>query len=300
LFAINDLIISYEANAAILRLANEEKVDPYGRKKMKSSVRIIMLAALAATCICSQAYAGAKAVVGGAFAVPLLDAKTAVGKDGLLRLIFDYNPSTGGSTYAGSALWIIDPNSTVVAAGNPSIPASVGSFYFSTKGGSPIFPVERSNTAMYPQADGNTTVIFYYGLGANPLLGVTSFGVWTYNSGGNLIAAANYGPYGGTRIFNLYFDDATGKIVVKWATGSGASRTYAGWVIDEFGTVVSATGYYGPFGPSSQIGKFRINASNQLIWPFSLPNGSGDYTTVIWTFNSGGSALVKAQSYGPF
>ena len=267
---------------------------------MKSSVRIIMLAALAATCMCGHAYAGAKAVIGGAFAVPLLDAKTAVGTDGLLRLIFDYNPSQGGTTYAGSALWIIDPNGSVVAAGNPTIPASVGSFYFSTKGGKPIFPFERSNTAMYPQADGNTTVIFYRGLGANPLLGVTSFGVWTYNSNGNLIAAANYGPFQNAIIFNLYFDDATGKIVVKWASNPGPNATYAGWVLNEFGAVSSATSFFGPFGQANQVGKFRVNASNQLIVPFSFPVDGGSYLTNIWTFNSNGSALVNAQTYGPF
>ena len=266
---------------------------------MKVSARITILAALAATGICGHAYAGAKAVIGGAFAVPLLDAKTAVGKDGLLRLIFDYNPSTGGHTYQGSALWIIDPNGGVLASGSPTIPASVGSFYFSTKGGSPIFPVERSNTAMYAQADGNTTVLFYYGLGANPLRGVTSFGVWTYNSGGNLIAAQQIGPYGNTAIFNLYFDDATGKIVVKWATGSGTSRTYAGWVLDEFGNVVVATSFFGPYGASSNVGKFRVNASNQLIVPFSFPV-TGGYLTNIWTFKSSGSAVANAQSYGPF
>ncbi len=59
----------------------------------------------------------------------------------------------GGKTYQGSALWIIDPNGSVVGASNPTIPASVGSFYFSTIGGKPIFPFERSNTAMYPQAE---------------------------------------------------------------------------------------------------------------------------------------------------
>lgn len=267
---------------------------------MKSSVRIIMLAALAATCICGHAYAGAKAVIGGAFAVPLLDAKTAVGKDGLLRLIFDYNPSQGGTTYAGSALWIINPNGSIVAAGNPTIPATVGSFYFSTQGGKPIFPFERSNTAMYPQADGNTTVLFYYAFGGNPLLGVNAFGVWTYNSSGNLIAGAKYGPFGNTAIFNLYFDDATGKIVVKWATNNSPNAAYAGWVLDEFGNVTSATNFFGPFGPTNQIGKFRVNASNQLIVPFSFPVSGGSYLTNIWTFNSNGSALVNAQSFGPF
>jgi hypothetical protein len=268
---------------------------------MKRSVRVVLLAAMAATCVCGHVYAGAKPVIGGAFAAPLLDAKTTVGKDGLLRVVFDYNPASGGaSTYSGSALWIIDPNGTLVAAGNPTIPASVGSFYFATKGGpTPIFPVERSNTAIFAQDDGNTTVLFYYGAGANPLLGVTSFGVWTYNSAGNLIAAASYGPFANVNIFNLYFD-STGKIVVKWAANRGPNASYAGWVLDKFGSITSATNFFGPFGPSNQIGKFRVNASNQLIWPFSLPTSGGAFTTVIWTFNSTGSTLVNAQTFGPF
>jgi hypothetical protein len=269
---------------------------------MKRSVRIMLLAAAAATCVCGHVYAGAKAVIGGAFAVPLLDAKTAVGKDGLLRVMFDYNPASGGaSTYSGSALWLIDPNgSSIVAAGSPTIPASVGAFLFTTKGGTiPIFPVERSNTALFAQPDGNTTVIFYYGAGANPLLGVTSFGVWTYNSSGNLIAGVGYGPFSNVVVENLYFD-STGKIVVKWAANRGPSATYAGWVLDEFGSITSATGYFGPFGSSNQIGKFRVNASNQLIVPFSFPTGGGAFNTAFWTFSSTGSALVNSQVYGPF
>jgi hypothetical protein len=282
--------------------AKEESIEKI--VKMKRSVRIMLLAAAAATCSCGHVYAGAKAVIGGAFAVPLLDAKTAVGKDGLLRLIFDYNPgSNGASTYSGSALWIIDPNgSSVVAAGSPTIPASVGAFYFVTKGGTkPIFQAERSNTALFAQPDGNTTVIFYYGAGANPLLGVTSFGVWTYNSGGNLITGATYGPFSNVEIENLYFDESTGKIVVKWAANRGPSATYAGWVLDEFGAITSATDYFGPFGPSNQIGKFRVNASNQLIVPFSFPVAGGTtFNTAFWTFNSTGSALANSQVYGPF
>jgi hypothetical protein len=142
-------------------------------------------------------------------------------------------------------------------------------------------------------------VIFYYGAGANPLLGVTSFGVWTYNSSGNLIAGIGYGPFSNVVIENLYFD-STGKIVVKWASNPGASATYAGWVLDEFGSITSFVNFFGPFGPASSIGKFRVNASNQLIVPFSFPAGSGTFKTAFWTFNSTGSALTNAQVYGPF
>ena len=254
----------------------------------------MLLAAAAATFICGHAYAGAKAVIGGAFASQLLDAKTAVGQDGILRLLFDINPSKGGFTYAGSTLWLIDPNGGVVAAGNPTIPASVGSFYFATKGGDPIFGVERSRTVLFAQADGNTTVLFFYGL---DLHGVTAFGTWTYNSGGSLIASAAYGPFGGVKAQNLYFDN-TGKIVVKYATNLIPPASYSAWVLDEFGTIISGTNYYGPFGPL--VGKIRINAQGQQIWPFSFQNPDGTYNTTIWTFNTTGSQLVNAQNYGPF
>ena len=94
-----------------------------------------MLAVLALSCICGyRAYAGARPVIGGIPSSSFFDAKTAVGGDGLLRLIFDYNPTnlitSPPSTYSGSALWIIDPNGSVVAAGSPTIPASVGSDVF--------------------------------------------------------------------------------------------------------------------------------------------------------------------------
>jgi hypothetical protein len=100
-------------------------------------------------------------------------------------------------------------------------------------------------------------------------------------------------------IENLYFD-STGKIVVKWAANPGASAAYAGWVLDELGSITSATGFFGPFGPSNQIGKFRVNSSNQLIVPFSFPRAGGTFNTAFWTFNSTGSSLVNSQVYGPF
>jgi hypothetical protein len=272
--------------------------------QMKLFVRTVLVIAVAALCLCGRAYAGAKAVVGGAFATQLLDAKTAVGQDGLLRVLFDYNPAQGGaSTYSGSALWIINPNGSFVAAGNPIIPASVGTFYFATHGGEPIFSFERSRTVLFAQADGNTTVLFFYGQnpsGARTTFSyATSFGLWTYNSAGNLIAAAAYGPYTSTQIQNCYFD-TTGNIVVKWASGpnSGVVFRYAGWVLNEFGAISSATSYYGPFGPG--LGKIRINAKGQQIWPFSFPSSGGTYFTNIWTFNPSGSAIANAVSFGPF
>jgi hypothetical protein len=265
---------------------------------MKSLSKMFVLAAVAAICMSGRAYAGSKAVVGSDLGVPMLDAKTAVGQDGNLRVIFDYNPSDGGFTYAGSALWIINPNGSVVGASNPTIPASVGSFYFTTPFGKPAYDFERSNTALFPQADGNTTVLFYYGYSGKSSANLTSFGVWTYNSSGTLIAAANYGPYTNTVIENLYFDP-WGKIVVKWASPAFSQSTFfAGWVLDEYGTAVSATSYYGPYSGNA-LGRLRTNSSGQQIWPFCYA-ATGGYVTTIWTFNASGSALVNAQSFGPF
>ena len=88
---------------------------------------------------------------------------------------------------------------------------------------------------------------------------------------------------------------------MKWATSPARNRSSAGWVLDEFGTVVSATAYYGPFGSwYPGLGKIRINAQGQQIWPFSFTAANGASITTIWTFNSSGSALINAQSYGPF
>jgi hypothetical protein len=263
-----------------------------------------MLAVLALSCLCGyRAYAGARPVIGGILSSSFFDAKTAVGSDGMLRLIFDYNTSKLPSplTYSGSALFIIDPNGSLVAAGSPTIPASIGSDAFAVAllpNVTVSFLTERSNLAIFAQADGNTTVLFYYGAGLSGLGKTTGFGVWTYNSGGALIAAQKYGPFTGATLAGLYFD-TNGKIVARWKGGStSASAPNAGWVVDEFGTILNATAFYGSFG-TTFLGKIRVNSSNQQIWPFSFQNASGQYTTTIWTFNSSGT-LVNSQVYGPF
>jgi hypothetical protein len=266
-----------------------------------------MLAVLALSCLCGyRAYAGARPVIGGITSSSFFDAKTAVGSDGMFRLIFDYNPSriTSSSvplTYGGSALWIIDPNGSFVAAGNPTIPASIGSdiFAFAVLNNTVSFLTERSNLAIFAQPSGNTTVLFYYGATTAGLGNTSSFAVWTYNSGGALIAAASYGPFSGITLAGLYFD-TNGKIVARWRAGTSASSPNAAWVLDEFGTIVNNTVFYGPFGTTTFLGKVRVNSSNQQIWPFSSQNPTnGQYTTTIWTFNGSGN-LTNAQVFGPF
>jgi len=263
-----------------------------------------MLAVLALSCLGGyRAYAGARPVIGGIPSSSFFDAKTAVGGDGMLRLIFDYNPAnltTSLSTYGGSALWIIDPNGSVVAAGSPTIPASIGTDIFEllVLGNTFTAFTERSNLAIFAQADGNTTVLFYYAAGQDGgLTNTNSFGVWTYNSGGSLISAAAYGPFGTVSLGALYFD-TNGKAIARWRAGAPANSPVAAWVLDEFGTVLNATPFEGSFG-GTFIGKIRVNSSNQQIWPFSTKNPTGTYTTTIWTFNSSGT-LVNAQVYGPF
>src|SRR5258707_14749054 len=99
---------------------------------MKRLVKISMLAGALAYFGSPLAFGAAKPVLGGLPYIPLFDAKTAVGgKDGMLSVIWDYNPAhkPAPDSYGGSALWLIDPNGSLVAAGNPTIPATVGASF---------------------------------------------------------------------------------------------------------------------------------------------------------------------------
>ena len=263
-----------------------------------------MLAMAATCCFGNLAFGAAKPVVGSFFGLDLMDAKTAVGQDGNLRLIWDYNvskfaaPSTYGSGL-GSALWILDPNGGLVATGSSLIPPSIGSvrafeYVFVSGATTPTFLAryERSNTLLFAQPSGNTTVAFLYGLGNS--FPTNSFGVWTFNSSGVLISAASYGPFTGVSISQLVFDPS-GKIVVKWQTGTSGTGASAGWVLNEFGSIENSTAFFGPFGP---LGKIRLNSSGQQIWPWSHLTSSG-FVLSLWTFDTSGS-LTNAQTYGPF
>jgi hypothetical protein len=281
---------------------------------MKSSLRIIVFAVLAVTCFSGRlAYGGARPVIGSVFGIGLADAKTAIGADGIYRLVFDYNPASIGSpsSYSGSVLWLINPNGGVVGASSQMIPSTVGAMVYVSEAAplSPpavlsesLLPFERSNTAIFAQADGNTTVLFYYAVGALGFANTTSFATWTYNSSGALIAAAVYGPFSGVTLQNLNFDN-NGYTVAKWQSGPLASASFAGWVLDEFGTVGSATSFFGPFGApgdESPLGKIHTNNSFQQVWTWRFNGPGGTYQTNMWTFNSSGSAIVNSQSFGPF
>src|SRR5260221_27322 len=255
---------------------------------MKRLVKISMLAGALAYFGGHLAYGLAKPVVGGVPYLPLFEAKTAVGvKDGMLRVIWDYNPAKfpALSSYAGSALWLIDPNGTVFATGNPTIPATVGGTFVG-------FPFERSNLFISAQASGNTTVVFVY-----PTI-VQQFGVWTYNSAGTLISAASYGPFSGAFMSNFYFND-TGKLVIKWRSTSSATAN-AVWVLNEFGGIDSATAFFD--FPLVILGKVLVNSKGQQVWPYStnIDAAAGPFQLTVWTFNPTGSTVVNANVSGPF
>src|SRR5258708_33793367 len=91
---------------------------------MKRLVKISMLAGALAYFGGHLAYGNAKPVVGGVPYLPLFEAKTAQGeKDGILRVIWDYNPSkTTTLGYGGGAFLLILPNGSPGGAGAAPIP----------------------------------------------------------------------------------------------------------------------------------------------------------------------------------
>jgi len=233
------------------------------------------------------AYGLAKPVVGGEPIAPLFADKTDLGlKDGILRVIWDYNPAKfpAPSSYAGSVLWLIDPNHTVVAVGNTVIPKTVGAHYVG-------FPFERSNLFISAQPDGNTTVVFVY-----PNV-VEQFGTWTFNSAGTLISASSFGPFSGAFISKFYFE--SGKLIIKWRSTSSKTAN-AVWVLNEFGAIQSATAFFD--FPGVILGHVFVNASGQQVWPYSANSDSaaGPFALTIWTFNPTGSTVVNANVFGPF
>jgi hypothetical protein len=259
-------------------------------KNMNRSVIKILLSAVALASFSTQfASAGANPVIDQFFYPGLLDAKMKVGTDGNIRLIWDY---VSGGVYFGSALWILSPGGSLLAAGNTNVPASVG-FGKQNESGVKIGPA--SNIMLYAQPSGNTTLAFAYGQSNDS----PTFGVWTYNSAGTLIAAASYGPFGGTVVHQMYFDDLTGKLVVKWRATLGTNTyTHSVWTLNEFGSVETAAGPYGPYS-NSLLGKVVLSGSNQ-IWYWNIPKlGSSTHTLNVWEINTSG-AVISSNSFGPF
>lgn len=222
--------------------------------------------------------------------LPIFESKTQTGPDGNIRVLWDLNP--GVATYTGSTLWILDHLGNFLAAGTPNIPASVG-----YDGGG-----AKSRILVQGQADGNTTLVFLFGPFSQLPSTSTSLGVWTYNSAGQLISSATYGPFIGTVIEDVRFSP-TGNFTVVWTNQSspaaytGATGTVIAWTLNEFGGIVTTAGPFGPFA-STSLGKVDLDQNNLQHW-YWTSTSSGNSTLAIWSFNASG-AIASANSFGPF
>jgi len=259
---------------------------------MKRSATRVFLSVAAILCF-SNPFAKAQETpqINQFFYPDLLDAKLKVGKDGNTRLIWDI-VSNHGTNYTGSVLWILSPGGSLLATGTPNIPANVG-FGKNNEAGKSVFNV--SNTILYAQASGNTTVALLFGQENDG----TSIGLWTYNSAGNLIASVTYGPYGSFVVHEAYFDQLTGKLIVKWRQQNGTNLfTHLVWGVNEFGGIESIAGPFGPF-PNIELGKVNLSGKNQL-WYWMFPkNGTPDHGINIWEI-SPNDVIISMATYGPF
>ena len=227
--------------------------------------------------------------------------KSEAGPDGNNRFLWDYF-STSGSSYLGSALWILDPAGNVIGTGDTMVPATVGGL-----GG----VLAISFTQLHVNADNTTTLAFQFGGG--PLLGggsqISAFGTWTYNAQGKLIAFS--GPTGfspGLQIANLEFQKDF--LVVTFIPGGQSIAItpgvgpYTVWVLDHFGNLVSAVGPQGPYngyllGSVSLPGESTV-APNQLWhWLIVPTSGPERFGLAVQEFSPSGAAL-SGFNYGPF
>ena len=206
--------------------------------------------------------------------------RAAIGPDGNERFVWDIFQ---GTTYVGSNLWILNAAGQNIGAGNTMIPASVGTGLYSSR---------ISNTAIHVYPSNNTQVVFaFYDATTKQVKG---FGTWTFNANGTLIAAAGPFSFAGTHVENLTFD--ADKVVVKWLDDNSANSV---WVLDEFGTVTSTAGPYGPFGSKVFLGRVALEPStgNQL-WHWLIETQTSLQVTT-WTVDPAGT-IIATSSFGQF
>jgi hypothetical protein len=276
-----------------------------------------LLALAGVTCFAGQkVYATAEPDIFGIFSPSLLDSKAVVGPDGNMRVIWDYDAYAGIESYfagPGSVLWILDPSGNLMATGSPSIPSG-GNFEFNSRYGllaweypTPLtLATSKSNILVQGYADGNTMLCFIVGnIGfiSDPKFPpqATAIGTWTYNSAGQLIAFASYGPYIAGIINNAYFDKS-GALIVKFKYAVTGPAPQVVWTLNEFGAITTSEGPFGPYA-NTGLGKVAINSSGNQVWfwsSHSVPNHTPTTTNSlsIWTFNSSG--LATATAFGPF
>jgi hypothetical protein len=213
------------------------------------------------------------------------EAQTDVGNDGNIRVLWNTFTSPGAGGYTGSILWILDKNGNFLSSGTPAVPGSVG---FGQVSG------VRPNILVKGQASGNTTLAFLFP-------GAASFGVWAYNSAGNLVSAVSYGPFAGTTIQDLRFA-ANGKIIVVWAPSTPPGPNEA-WTLNEFGGIETVAGPFGPFA-NTFLSEVDLGENNQQRWLWNSPRvngnpGASPELLTIWTFNVAGQVTATAV-YGPY
>lgn len=241
-----------------------------------------------------------------------LQAKSHVGLDGNIRILWDNYGTT--SNLVSSNVWVLN--------GSGSFLATSPIFTFGSS--LPLdFAGAKTNILVQGQKDGNTTIVFLFG--TNPGFGAgavfppgNSYSVITINSSGSVVSGVGpVGPFAGTWIENIHFDNG-GNIVVHWvarggtgaSTGTiagqvGQSNTHTAWTLNEFGGVIGAAG---PFGFLNTNARVVLNSSNQQVWLWdggpnsasfsALPSGFAN-TLSVWVVNPNGS-LVSATQYGPF
>jgi hypothetical protein len=223
--------------------------------------------------------------------------KSQTGPDGNNRLLWD-DFDIGSGTYQGSVLWILGPTGNVIGIGDTMIPASVGGFSGSTSTG--------SFTLFHVNSDNSTTVAFAFPATGGGSVG--SFGTWTYNAQGKLIAFS--GPTGfspGLQIANLEFQKDF-LVVTFIPTGqpilpSISAGPYTVWVLDHFGNLVSAVGAQGPYKDyvlgSVSLSGGSTGAPNQL-WHWLFLSTSGEqFGLAVQEFSPSGAGL-SGFTYGPF
>jgi hypothetical protein len=202
---------------------------------------------------------------------------TTAGLDGNLRLLFNsFTGVDGTGTYLASDIWTVSPFGRVVSATVTAIPSSVGSPF---------------NIFVQGQADGNTTALFVF---PND-----SIGVWTYNTGGSIIASAVYGPFTNTFVNTVKRQDTTGKFLVVWNSSTSSGPIVSAWTINEFGGIETAAGPFGPFGSGTVSEGVNLLKDGTQEWVWESPV-SGGVITALWTVNPTTGKIVTAQQFGPF
>lgn len=204
-----------------------------------------------------------------------LNQRSEAGPDGNNRFIWDYVDITS-KTYSGSTLWILDPSGSLVASGNVAIPASVGGFQLENE--------SFSNIALNVSSTNNTTLAFAFvskaATSTAPAV-VTSFGTWTYNAQGNLVAFSGPTGFNGLQIVNMAFQKdflVVTFLPLAQSPFDLSTGPYTVWVLDQFGNLVSAASEGAISGAA--LGSVTLSGSTSApntLWHYIGETGPSQY-----------------------